>query len=159
MSTPAASRRSNIGSPHISQKLLRGCGSSVNSMFTAQPLLRQYCTCREICSSVRSGRNEKQPWVMRMICSLHRDAGGGGVVGHVGRLVVEGDVLPDIERGLERRTGRPRLWENFRPFMQIVAAFIAGEDHRLQRDAVGGGSRLDAHRVSDGATAELQHHI
>src|SRR6266404_135611 len=126
--TPAASRRSNIGSPHISQKLFRGCGSSVNSMFTAQPLPRQYWTWREICSSVRSGRNEKQPWVTRMIFgSLHRDAGGGGIVGHVGGFVVESDILPDLQRGLQRRAGCRRLGENFRPFVQVVAPFVAGE--------------------------------
>ena len=45
------------------------------------------------------------------------------------------------------------------PFAQIVAAFVAGQDHGLQRHAVGGGAGLDAHRMADRAAAELQHHV
>ena len=88
--------------------------------------------------------------------SLHRNAGGGGIVGHVCGFVVESDILPDLQRGLQRRAGRRRLGENFRPFVQLVAAFVAGEDHRLQRHAIRGGAGLNAHGMADGAAAELQ---
>src|SRR5207237_10621802 len=98
-------------------------------MFTAQPFSRQYWTWREICSSVRSGRNEKHPWVTRIIRSLHRDAGGGDIVGHVSRFVVEGDVLPDFQRRLQRRAGFRRLGQNLRTLVQIVAALVAGVAH------------------------------
>ncbi len=43
--------------------------------------------------------------------------------------------------------------------MQIVAAFVAGEDHRLQGHAVRGRTGLNPHGMTDGAAAELQHHI
>ena len=62
--TPAASRRSNIGIPNISQYVLRGCGSSVYSSEIAQPCPRQYSICARIWSSVRSGRNENVPCVI-----------------------------------------------------------------------------------------------
>src|SRR5512135_3384187 len=64
---PAGSRRSNIGLPNISQNVLRGCGSSVYSMPIAQPLSSAYLSCALICLSVRSGRNENVPWVIRMM--------------------------------------------------------------------------------------------
>src|SRR5215813_13813457 len=65
MRMPAGSLRSNIGLPYISQYVLRGCGSSVYSTLTAQPFLSAYLICAVICASVRSGRNENWPCVMR----------------------------------------------------------------------------------------------
>jgi hypothetical protein len=47
---------SNIGSPHISQRKFRGCGSSVNSTAIDQPWSIAYWICAAISSSVRSGR-------------------------------------------------------------------------------------------------------
>src|SRR5689334_8393311 len=66
MRIPAGSLRSNIGLPYISQYVLRGCGSSVYSTLTAQPFLSAYLICAVICASVRSGRNENCPCVMRL---------------------------------------------------------------------------------------------
>ena len=59
----------------------------------------------------------------------------------------------------ERRAGLRRLGEDRRAFGQVVAARVAGEDHRLERDAVGGGAGGDAVRVADGAAAELEHDV
>ncbi len=47
---------SNIGSPHISQSTLRGCGSSLNSTATAHPWSMAYWIWAPISSSVKSGR-------------------------------------------------------------------------------------------------------
>ena len=74
---PAASLRSNIGLPNISQYVLRGCGSSVYSTETAHPWLRQYSICAVICASVRSGRNEKVPCVSRIAVLRHAAVGVG----------------------------------------------------------------------------------
>src|SRR5271157_6401353 len=43
--------------------------------------------------------------------------------------------------------------------MDIVASRVAGEDHGLERHTVGGGARLDAMGVADGAAAELQNDV
>src|SRR5689334_5281292 len=66
MRIPAGSLRSNIGLPYISQYVLRGCGSSVYSTLTAQPLLSAYLICAVICASVSSGRKENWPCVTRL---------------------------------------------------------------------------------------------
>ena len=58
---------SNMGLPNISQYVLRGCGSSVYSMETAQSFCRQYSIWLRICASVRSGRKEKAPCVSLML--------------------------------------------------------------------------------------------
>jgi hypothetical protein len=54
----------------MSQYVLRGCASSVYSMEHAQPWSIAYWICALISVSVRSGRNEKVPWVMRMTVLL-----------------------------------------------------------------------------------------
>ena len=77
----------------------------------------------------------------------------------VGRGVVEGDVAPDVERLAQRRAGLGGLGEDRRPFVDIVAPDVAREDHRFERDAVGGRAGLDAHRMADRAAAELQHDV
>src|SRR5882724_4169666 len=129
-------------------------------MFTAQPLSRQYCTWAVICASVRSGRKEKQPWVMRMsVPPSNRHAGGWDEIGRVGRFVIERDVLPDLERLAQRRAGLRRLGQDLRTLMDVVAALVAREDHRFQRHPIGGRAGLDAPGMSDGAAAELQHDV
>ena len=97
-------------------------------------------------SSVRSGRKEKVPWVMRMAGSSFRRRRRGDEVGRVGRRVVEGDRRPRCRARLRsggsawpRRAGCPG------PRATIVAALVAGQDHGFERDAVGGGAGRDAH--------------
>src|ERR1700747_3176566 len=118
-------------------------------MFTAQPLSRQYWTCPLICSSVRSGRKEKQPWVMRMIWTfqmarlqtartlngktlnsetLNSETWRRNEVRCIRRVVVEGDVLPDFQRLAQRRAGLRCLRQDLRTLMDVVAALVAGED-------------------------------
>src|SRR5438105_14828247 len=99
--TPAASLRSNIGSPHISQNVLRGWGSSVNSTDTAHLLLRQYSICARICTALRSGRNEKVPWVTRILVLLRRGR-SGNEIGRVSGRIVERHIAPGVERRFER---------------------------------------------------------
>src|SRR5919206_736034 len=103
---PAASFRSNIGLPNISQYVLRGCGSSVYSTLTAQSFFSAYSICFVICASVRSGRNENWPCVTRLpwfvimaafSWASRGDGRGGHEVGGVGRLVIEGDLAPSVE--------------------------------------------------------------
>ena len=45
------------------------------------------------------------------------------------------------------------------PSLKVVLALVAGLDHRLDGDAVGGRARGDPHRVADRAAAELQHDV
>ena len=59
-------------------------------------------------------------------------------VGHVGGLVVEGDVLPDLERGVQLGAALGGLLEDVRALLVVVLALVAGLDHRLDGDAVGG---------------------
>ena len=84
---------------------------------------------------------------------------GAAKSARVGRLVVEGDVLPGIERGLQRLARLRGRFEDLRTFAEIVAAFVAREDHRFERDAVRRRAGLDAHRMADRAAAELQDHV
>src|SRR5271166_2178087 len=133
--TPAASRRSNIGNAHISQSELRGCGSSVNSSETAHPCRRQYSICARIWVSVRSGRNEKVPCVMR-IESSSRSGRGGNEVGRVGRGVVERNLSPDVERSLERLAMARRLDQDLRTFVPDVATFVARQHHSFQSNSI-----------------------
>ena len=55
--------------------------------------------------------------------------------------------------------GLGRALENLRTFAQVIPAFVARQDHRLERHAVCSRAGLDAHRVADGAAAELQDHV
>src|SRR5258708_24140157 len=77
----------------------------------------------------------------------------------VGRLVVEGDVAPDVESGLELAAVLGGLGEDVLALTSDVAALVAGLDHRLDRHPVGGGTGGDAHGMADGAAAELQDHL
>ena len=129
-------------------------------MFTAQPLSRQYCTWRGDLLVGEIGQERKAALGNAHDPAPYIETLAVGTKSGVSvELVVEGDVLPDLQRRLQRRAGLRRLGQNFRALVQIVAAFVAGEDHRFQRDAVGGGAGLDAHRMADGAAAELQHHV
>src|SRR3984893_16463552 len=109
---------SNIGMPHISQQTLRGCGSAVNSTDAAQPWSIPYWIWTLISSSVKSGRYENVPCVIR-------------------KPVRTISLLPLT-------------------FSQLVAAFVPRLDHRLDRHAVGGGTRGDTHRMADGPATELK---
>ena len=80
-------------------------------------------------------------------------------VGGVGGLEVEGDVLPDLERGVQLGAALGRLPEDVGALLVVVPALVARLDHRLDGDAVGGGAGGDAHRVADRAAAELQHDV
>src|ERR1700750_3318335 len=126
-------------------------------MFTAQPLSRQYWTWAVICSSVRSGRKEKQPcvtFIANVLLLSDRRRCGRNEVRRVRRFVVERHVLPDFQRITQRRAGERRLGEDLRTFVDVVAPLISGEDHRFERDAVGGGAGLDSLAMTDGAVAE-----
>src|SRR4029077_11693574 len=129
---------------------LRGCGSSVYSIDIAHLLRRQYLICASICSSVKSGRNENVPCVtlLSLLPFLVPDGRDEDDVRGVGGLEVERDVLQDLERGVEVRASLGDLREDVRAFLEVVAAPVAGVDHRLDRDAVGGGAGGDAHRVA-----------
>src|ERR1039457_5224803 len=102
-----ASDISNIGRTHISHRVFRGCGSSVNSTAIDQPWSTAYWICAAISSSVRSGKYENVPWVIRMLRSSGRR--GGHDVRRVGGLVVEGDVAPGIQGRLQRLEALGRL--------------------------------------------------
>src|SRR3954468_4139447 len=157
MTTSASSSlRSNIGGDHMSHSPLRGCGSSVYSTMIDQPLESAYLICASICSSVRSGRNENCPCVSLMSCLSLRRGRRDDDVGRVGRGVVERDVLPDLERGVELRAALGGLDEDVRTLLVVVATLVAGLDDRLDGGAVGAGAGRDAHRVADRAAAELQ---
>src|SRR3954447_2917441 len=109
--------------------MLRGCGSSVNSTDSGQSFVRQYWICLVISSSVKSGRKEKVPWVMRTSVSSdsrrRRDDVGG-----VGGLVVERDVAPRGERGVQRTVAGGGLLEDVRTLLEVVAALVTRLDHR-----------------------------
>ena len=72
-------------------------------------------------------------------------------------LVVESDVLPDLQRVAQRCAGLGCL--AVPDLVHVVAAFVAREDHRFQGHAVGGRAGLDTLRMTNGATAKLQHDI
>src|SRR5690606_9172033 len=156
---PAASRRSNMGMPNISQYVLRGCGSSVYSIDTAQPCLRQYSICAVICSSVRSGRKEKVPCVSRIAISSSSFRGRWHEVGCVGAGVVKCDVAPGVERGLQRGTCASRFREDVGPLVPDVATLIACQHHRLEGHTVGRCAGGNTVGMSDRAAAELQHAV
>src|SRR5271165_2775029 len=86
-------------------------------------------------------------------------ARGRNEVRRVRRVVVEGDVLPDLQRLAKGRAGLGGLGQNLGTLVNIVAALVAGEDHGFQRDAVGGRAGRDAAGMADGAAAELQHDV
>src|SRR5207302_2011783 len=105
----------------------------------------------EVCSPPRPHR-----WSAAVPTRTASAARGRNHVGRVGRLVVEGDVAPGVEGDLELGAvlggGRQNVWA----FGRVVAAFVAGLDHRLEGHPVGGGAGGDPHRVADGAAAELE---
>src|SRR5579875_3865435 len=127
----------------------------------AQPLPMAYSTCALISSSVRSGRYENVPWVRRMsvVCSSLSDRRRRQRIGRVGGLVVEADLTPGVESGLERLAGLGSLLEDLGTLAQVLPALVAGLDHRLHGHPVGGGAGGDTHRIADRPPAELQHHI
>ena len=55
-----------------------------------------------------------------------------------------------MPRGLDQDVGT---------FVPDISTFVAGQHHRLQRDPISLGSGCDAHRVPDGAAAELEDHV
>jgi len=84
---------------------------------------------------------------------------GDDEVGRVGGLELEGDVLPDLQRGVELGAAARGALEDVRALLEVVAALVAGLDHRLDRDAVGGRTGGDPHGVADRAAAELQDRV
>src|SRR3954466_12814104 len=90
---------------------------------------------------------------------LLRGARGGDEIDGVRRGVIEGDVLPGLERRAERRAAFGGVREDLRTFVPDVASLVPREDHRFQRHAVRRGARLNSHRVAAGPTAELGGHV
>src|SRR6201999_1013811 len=90
---------------------------------------------------------------------LSGEGGRDDVVGRVRGLEVEGDVLPDLQRGVELGAAAGGVVEDVGALLEVVAALVARLDHRLHGDAVGGCAGGDAHRVTDGPAAELQHDV
>src|SRR5690348_2054202 len=94
---------SKTGRPHISQYACRGwisCAAQY-SIEIAHWCESAYFSCASICSSVRSGRNEKVPCVILIAPPLVADRRHELHVGRVGGLEVERDVLPDLQRRIE----------------------------------------------------------
>src|SRR5690242_11469182 len=85
--------------------------------------------------------------------------GGRGGVGGVGGLVGEGDVAPGGQGDVQLAAVLGGGAQDVGALGEVVAALVAGLDHRLQRDAVGGGPGGDAHRVADRPAAELQDRV
>src|SRR3954451_9600024 len=110
--------------------MLRGCGSSVNSTDTDQPLSRQYWIWALISSSVRSGRVENVPCLIRM-CAPSSARRRRGDVGRVGRLVVEADLAPGVEGLLEGGVLLGSVLEDLLALLHVVLALVAGLDHGL----------------------------
>src|SRR6478672_9465258 len=108
--------------------MLRGCGSSVYSTETAHSWSMQYWIWALISSSVRSGRVEKVPCLMR-ICAPSSARRRRGDVGRVGRLVVEADLAPGVEGLLEGRVLPRRPLEDVLTLLHVVNALVAGLDH------------------------------
>ena len=107
------------------------------------------------------------PWVTRMsdlilaaLAVMPQTADGGwNEVGGVGGGVVEGDLAPGVERGAQRLTPFGRVARICGPSLRMSRPSLRAKHHRLERDAVGSGAGLDAHRVTDRAAAELQHDV
>src|SRR3954451_3719508 len=135
--------------------MLRGCGSSVNSTDTAHPWSMQYWICALISSSVRSGRVEKVPCLIR-ICAPSSARRRRRDVGRVGGLVVEADLAPGVEGLLQGGVLAGSLLQDVLALLHVVATLVAGLDHGLHGDAVALGTRLDPHGVTDRATTELE---
>jgi hypothetical protein len=68
-------------------------------------------------------------------------------------------MSPQVSSARPAGTPLGGVAQDLRAFVLDVAALVAGQHHRLERDAVGGGAGLDALRVADRAAAELQHHV
>src|SRR6266850_804111 len=149
--------------------------SSVYSTETAQSLRRQYSSWALICWSDRSGRNENAPWVTRIVFSFLKlsdtaasiqypaaassDRRCRNIVGRVGARVVKAHVLPDVQRRLQWLAALGRRHQDLRTFVLDVASLVAGQHDGFQRDPIRRGAGLDAHRMTDRAATELQHHI
>src|SRR5262245_30315195 len=89
-------------------------------------------------------------------------SGGGrsrNEIGCVSARVVEGDLTPGIERCAQRLAVSCRVGEDLRTLVPDVAPLVAGEHHRFERNAIRDRPRRDSHRMTDGAAAELQHHV
>src|SRR5579863_8165994 len=101
------------------------------------------------------GSSEKPYWYLlaRLIIWCRRG------IWCIGRSVVETHIPPDIERHAQRTTPLRRLLQDLRPLIEVVSAFIARLNHRLHRNAVRCCTGSNARRVTDRATAKLQHHI
>src|SRR3954452_19430028 len=121
--------------------MFRGGGSSVYSTDTDHSLSRQYWIWALISSSVRSGRVEKVPCLMR-ICAPSSARRRRRDVGRVGGLVVEADLAPGVEGLLQGGVRAGSLLQDVLALLHVVAALVAGLDHRLDGDAVALGARL-----------------
>src|SRR5919202_6974092 len=97
----------------------------------AQPFASEERICASICSSVRSGRNEKVPWVILMASPLARDGRRDRDVRCVRRLEVERDVLPHLERGVELRAALRGPLEDVGALLEVVPALVPGLDDGL----------------------------
>src|SRR3982074_2979290 len=80
------------------------------------------------------------------------------VVGRVGGLEIERDVLPHLQRRVQLGATLGGSLENVRTFLEVVATLVSRLDHRLDGHAVGGRTRGDPHRVATRAAAELTYH-
>src|SRR5258708_40193345 len=74
----------------------------------------------------------------------------------VGRLVVEGDVAPDVEGGLQLAAVLGGPGEDILTLTSDVAPLVAGLDHRLDPHPGGPGAGGEAHGAAGGAAADLE---